>query len=143
MSYFVETLNEVLQEQNLRVCELAKKINIHPRTLSNLNKFNPTIPNALKIVDYFSSSLDYFERKTDVFKCKYKQDYKILFFANLRKEIREQNLTIEAFCKGTGVAKSSFDRWRSGTLPTYGNLLTICQFLDVSIDKLLGREYQI
>lgn len=69
MLYFVETLNEILQDKNISKLEFAKLINLPTGIIYNLKRYNPTIETALLIVDYFNSSLDYFERKNDTFHC--------------------------------------------------------------------------
>lgn len=83
MSQFVETLKDVLIEKNMTIKDLSKYLTIPERTLYDIKNYNPTIKTALKIVDYFSSSLDYFEQKHDIFLCNYIKTYKILFHENL------------------------------------------------------------
>ncbi len=142
MLYFIETLNEVLEDKGLSRAEFSRLININSGTIYNLKKYNPTIQNALLIVDYFSSSFDYFEKKTDKFNCSFNKDYTISFYKNMRVIKKEQNITKVKLCKDLGISHSSLDRWASGTLPTYANLISIADYLDVSIDKLLGRLWE-
>lgn len=142
MLYFVDTLHELLQERNLSIKSFSKEVGISDSTLYNLRKFNPSIKHALKIVDYFSSSLDYFERKSYVFKCKFNKDYKVNFFPTLRKELFNQHITVSKFCKDLSFSETSFDRWRSGVIPEYQNLVEIATYLDLSIDFLIGRNYE-
>lgn len=139
MSYFVETLNEILEDKNISKLELSKLIKIPEGTIYNLKRFNPTIENALLIVDYFSSSLDYFEKKTDKFDYEYNKNYKINFYINLRTIMKEQNITKVKLCDDLGISHSSIERWAKGILPTYANLVAIAEYLDCSIDKLVGR----
>ncbi len=139
MLYFVETLNEILEDKNISRAEFSKLINLKPRTIYNLKKYNPTIQNALMIVDYFSSSLDYFEKKTDEFNCSFNKNYKINFYSIMRNIMKAQNITKVKLCEDLGISHSSLDRWATGILPTYSNLIAIADYLDVSIDKLLGR----
>ena len=69
MIYFADTLNEILQDKEMSKLSLSKEIGIPMNTLYNMKIYCPTVYTALKIVDYFSSSLDYFERKIDMFEC--------------------------------------------------------------------------
>lgn len=143
MLYFVDTLKEVMKENDIASFrDLSEKVGIPVNTLYGLTRFNPSTKNALKIVDYFSSSLDYFERKSYVFKCKFNKDYKINFFPTLRKELFNQHITVSKFCKDLSFSETSFDRWRSGVIPEYQNLVEIATYLDLSIDFLIGRNYE-
>ncbi len=143
MSKFVETLNEVLREENISMRELGKEIRIPTSTLYDLKNFNPSLKTALKIVDYFSSSIDYFEGFIDVFKCKFEKNYKVDFYENFIKEIKSQGLSIAIVSEKTQIAEASFGRWKNGVLPNYDNLLELSKFLNCSVDKLLGRKYDI
>ena len=140
MVYFVETLNEILDDNLISVLKFSKLVDIPANTLYNLKKYKPTIENALKIVDYFSSSLDYFERKTDTFKCAF--EYKSDFYTCLRSEMRRQNITVVKICKDLNFSTTNFERWSKGMLPTYDNLIRISNYLDCSIDEILGRFYK-
>ncbi len=139
MLFFVETLNEILQDKNISKREFAKMINLPIGTIYNLKRYNPTIETALLIVDYFNSSLNYFEKKTDKFVYAYNKTYTIDFYRNLRNIMKEQNITKVKLCSDLGISHSSLDRWATGILPTYANLIAIADYLDCSIDKLLGR----
>ena len=128
MVCFVETLNEILDDNSISLLNFSKLVGIPATTLYNLKKYNPTIENALKIVDYFSSSLDYFERKTDTFKCTF--EYKSNFYTCLRNEMKKQNITIVKICKDLNFSNTNFERWAKGMLPTYDNLIRISNYLD-------------
>lgn len=139
MLYFVETLNEILQDKNISKLEFAKSINLPIGTIYNLKRYNPTIETALLIVDYFSSSIDYFERKVDKFKYVYNKKYSINFYSNMREIMKTQNIKKKSLCSDLGISHSSIDRWATGVLPTYSNLVLIADYLGCSIDSLLGR----
>lgn len=141
MSQFVETLKDVLIEKNMTIKDLSKYLTIPERTLYDIKNYNPTIKTVLKIVYYFSSSLDYFEQKHDIFLCNYIKNYKILFYENLIYQIKKQNLSQTKLCHDINISISCFKRWKHGVLPNYDNLITICNYLDCSIDEILGRKY--
>ncbi len=141
MSHFVATLKEVLLERKVTLRELSNKTSIPLRTLYDMGKFNPTIPNALKIVDYFSSSLDYFENKNSIFICSYNKLYTVEFYKNLIKELKIKKISQAKLCRDVGISESCFKRWKRGVLPTYENLIAIAIYLDCSIDELIGRNY--
>lgn len=144
MSNFVDTLKEVLCEKELSRREIAKITELkNSRLIYNLNNYNPKIETALKIVDFLGSSLDYFERKIDYFSCDYNKDYKINFFENLDKARKQQKIKVKTLCEETGIGESTYYDWKNGKLPQYENLITVANYLDCSIDELLGRHYVI
>ena len=140
MIYFVETLKEVLSDKGISLLQFSKDIGMPANTLYNLKLYNPTVDNALKIVDYFSSSLDYFERKCDTFKCAF--EYQSNFYECLRGEMEKQNISISKICKDLNFSYTTLERWAKGILPTYENLIRISNYLDCSIDEILGRFYK-
>lgn len=139
MSNFDETLKELLEDRNLSKSELSTIIGIPVSTIYNLKRFNPTVENAILIADYFSSSLDYFEKKTNELNYHYNKAYKINFYNNLRNIMKEQSIKKVKLCDDLGISHSSIERWAKGILPTYANLILVAEYLDISIDKLLGR----
>ena len=144
MSNFKETLKEILCEKNLSRREIAKISELkNARLIYNLNNYNPKIDTALKIVDFLDSSLDYFERKIDYFSCEYDKDYKINFFENLKQTMEEQKIKVKTLCSETGIGESTYYDWKNGKMPQYENLVLVANYLDCSIDGLLGRHYVI
>lgn len=141
MSHFVDTLQDVLLENNMTFKDLSRHLPIPTRTIYDLKKFNPTIQNALLIVDYFSSSLDYFEKRIDIFQCDFNKNYNINFYENLIKELKIQNISQAKLCREIHISQSCFKRWEKGVLPTYENLILITNYLVCSIDQILGRNY--
>lgn len=143
MSKFKETLNEILEDKEISYFKFAEMVGVPATTLYNQKLFNPSLNSALKIVDYLSSSLDYFEGKTDKIICSFNKDYIINFYENLEKELTRQNIYKKQLCRECGITYRTLKRWKNGTLPSYENLLKISNYLDVSMDELLGRKYVV
>lgn len=55
----------------------------------------------------------------------------------------KQKITINKICSDLGFSTTNFERWAKGMLPTYENLIAIVDYLDCSIDEILGRNYII
>ena len=54
--------------------------------------------------------------------------------------IADQNITAYRVAKETGISQGLMNEYKSGKkLPTLQNLLKIADYLDVSVDYLLGR----
>ena len=143
MSNFINTFTDILLEKGMTKTELSKLSGIPLGTLLGIGNSNPTVLTALKVVDFFNSSLDYFEQKIDFVNCKFAKDYKICFFNNLKNLLKCTNTSIKKFCKDTGIGRSSYYDWQNGTLPQYENLVITANYFNCSIDELLGRNYTV
>ena len=143
MSKFIETFKEYLSVNDISLNHFASESNIKISTLLNYPSNNPTVFTALKIVDYLNSSLDYFEQKTNYFSCEYDKDYKINFFENLKQTMKEQKIKVKTLCSETGIGESTYYDWKNGKMPQYENLILVANYLDCSIDGLLGRHYTV
>lgn len=59
---------------------------------------------------------------------------------NLFKTIEEKGLTKSQVAKDTGISSGNISDWQSGrSMPTAIKLDTLANYLDVSVDYLLGR----
>ena len=138
MSKFAETLNDLLIENNLNIASFSKCINISSTTLYDLKTYYPSLKTALKIVDYFKTSLDYFEKRTDVFEYHYNPDYKIDFWGNMQKF--QKSTPAYIICQSINISEPTYYKWKKGSLPTYQTLVDLANFFDCSIDELIGRK---
>ena len=63
------------------------------------------------------------------------------FWFNVKTELARQNITQKELCKRCGFNEGSFkNRISKATFPTIDEVYRISQFLDVSIDKLVGLQ---
>ena len=60
----------------------------------------------------------------------------------LLEEMEKQNISISKICKDLNFSYTTLERWAKGILPTYENLIRISNYLDCSIDEILGRFYK-
>ena len=63
-------------------------------------------------------------------------------FSNRLKQImRSRKISQSKICKATGIAQSTVSSYVCGVRePSVGNLILIADYLDESIDFLLGRD---
>lgn len=62
-----------------------------------------------------------------------------IFVENLESEMAKKNVTYYQISKNTNIAHSTFSKWKNRKAnPTIDTLLTVCKYLNVSADKLLG-----
>lgn len=62
------------------------------------------------------------------------------FYSRLRDICVEQRTSIYALEKATGASKGSFIKWRTSS-PSVDILIKIADYLNVSLDYLVGREF--
>ena len=141
LSNFVDTLKELLIENDLKQLQLAKKINVASSALTNYisGKQYPDISIAVKIADYFNCTLDYLfgleenNANKAFHSC---PEFNVRFkwlLEHFHKSINEIN-------EQTGIAKSALYYWRSGERkPTMDSIIRLAKFFDCSIDFVLGR----
>ncbi|MBQ7885167.1 MAG: helix-turn-helix transcriptional regulator [Clostridia bacterium] len=140
MTKFNETLLKIMNKQGLSAYKMAGMLDIKLSTFYDmLRSENIMLRNALRVVDYFGSSLDYFEKKTKTFYCDYKKDYKINIYESVKKYMAEKNVTFQRMCADLGMSRTNLTRWRDGDAPKYQTVVQMANYLNMSIDEFIGR----
>ena len=62
-----------------------------------------------------------------------------MFFTRLELRCQECNTRITPLVTAIGISKGNIAKWRNGTVPTGDILSKIADYLDCSVDYLLGR----
>jgi transcriptional regulator with XRE-family HTH domain len=62
------------------------------------------------------------------------------FYERLSEVCREKNTTPTTIAKSLGIATSAPVKWKTGTIPNGETLAKIADYLNVSVDYLLGRS---
>jgi transcriptional regulator with XRE-family HTH domain len=64
-----------------------------------------------------------------------------MFHENFSNILQQRGLKASQITKDTGIPGSSLSEWKTGVRqPSYDNLLRLADYLEVSIDELLGRQ---
>lgn len=140
MTNFNDTLLKVINEKKLYASQFAEMVDIRTSTFYDLLRSeNPTLKNTLKIVDYLNSSLDYFEKKTTTFHCKYKKGYKVDLVKSLKTYLKKNKVSYVKLCEDIGLSKANISRWKHGDAPKYQTVVKLANYFNESIDKFIGR----
>lgn len=141
LELFSERLNDLMAEQEISGEELSKRIGVAPSLVSRWRKSDTDkfLSSILKIADYFKCSLDYLCGREDEF---YPFDFINCppFYDRLRFVLREKGVTTYALFKNTKVKSSHLVGWKKGSEPKMTTLIAIADFLNCSLDYLVGRE---
>ncbi len=140
MSKFSERLKELMFDCGQMKSEaLASALKVAgPTVRSWMNgKRDVTLANAVKVADFFGCSLDYLAGLTDV---DHQVEARTLppFYENLRKVMAEQGVTRYQLAKNV-VADIFFTKWAHGGMPMLYTVCRIAQYMNVSVDYLIGR----
>ena len=135
-------INELIEEHNIDVEILAKAIGLNnPTMLYNWidEKYFPSKNYLIKICDYFACSCDYLLKRTDDYttvKTKKEVDFK----TQLAKFLSIKNISKYKLAKEAKINKSNVYSWfTKNTAPTTDMVVKLADFLNVSVDELIGR----
>lgn len=138
LSVFAERLNELMLENDLNATAVAKKLCVDKSAISRYlsAEIAPTMQN---IADLFHCSLDFLLGVSDNNIIK---DFKQCppFGERLEQVLKCKSKTKYALKKQTGISQSLLYYWTTGRFnPSIDNVVKIAEFLDCSVDYLIGR----
>ena len=129
----------VLEERGISIQDFCKMANVGKNAIYDLDKFNPSLRNILKMADTLSISLDYLAELSDKEDFELKS-YEIKFYENLTNLLQSFSITKDKFYKDLNLSTDAFTRWKKGAIPYFSTVVQIAKYLNVSIDELLGRK---
>lgn len=142
MSIFIERLREQLFEHNMTVEQLEIETSI---SSSNIYKWlrNESIPNldSLTLLSrYFKCSIDFLTGR--LIQNNYSPNNKSATFSiRLRTLINKTGFSNYKFANINNIPRTSLHHWLTGrSQPLMDNLIKLADYLDVSIDFLVGIE---
>ena len=141
MSKFAENLSALMSEHNLKAPALAKRIHTDR---SNITRYKqgkrlPLFQGFIALIEYFNVSADVLLGLVD-----FTADTEFLpvrsFGDTLRTVMAETNTTQYRIEQDTDISSSSMYDWLfNRSLPTVENLVKLAEYMDISVDYLLGR----
>lgn len=140
MNKFQESLNELLQDNNISRLKLANIIGVNSTTINGYfnDNFYPHIDIAIKMANYFKCSLDY------LFGLSYEKinnnSNKNSFIENFNNLLKEHKVSIARAMREMNMGETNYYRWKKGLIPKTSNLIIIVQYFDTSLDYLIGNK---
>lgn len=141
LSGFKNTFNELLRERNVSEREFAKQLNTLPSVVSEWkNKsIDIKLKSLIKIADFFECSLEFLCGRSAI--C---VDYSSKpcppFGERLAEVLKEVGCSSYKLLKNTAISPAQYHYWRKGTEPRLTSLGVIADYLEISLDYLVGRE---
>lgn len=136
-----ERLSELMNEKEISNKELANVLGVAIATVGYWKKGRNTmrLSQFIAIANYFNCSLDFLSGRSETVidfipkKCP-------PFYEHLRSILKSKNITRYRITTDTKVKSSHFVDWKNGSDPQIHSLIELADYLDVSLDYLVGRD---
>jgi len=141
---FCKRLNELISENNLKVEELQAYLNLKSPSLIYFwidGTYTPKLSYLNKLANFFKCPIDYLVGTIDDYD-EIKKDINLpQFDERLQKILIDKNLSKKFLTKqniiSSSLYRSIFERKSDPTIET---LIKLADYLNVSVDYLVGRE---
>ena len=138
---FGERLSEIIQERNITAKELANELGFSHRAINHWRKNERDIrlSNLIAISRYFNYSLEYLVGRAEI---NYKPTFKTLpkFSDSVRMVMKKRGVTSYKIRNETQFSGGFFNDWDKGTEPQLSTLIELANYLNCSLDELVGLE---
>lgn len=141
LTIFAERLSERMNELNLSSETLAKRIAVNISTINDWKrgKFLIVLSNLLKLADSLECSMDFLAGRTETI-LDFTPKACPPFYPHLCTILEKRNTTKYKLYKEKVVSRNTFDHWKNGIDPHIVTLCRLADYLDISIDYLVGRD---
>lgn len=139
---FHERLSELMIEKGVNTVSLASALGVSDETVRRWKNGQRDIllSQLVKLADYFQCSLDFLAGRSDAV-----LDYPVKemppFYDSLRAVMAEKGITRYKLVKDLPIYDGYFTNWKKGKSPNILTLILLADYLDVSIDYLVGRDH--
>ena len=141
LSKLSERLKELMFDHgNMKSEALAAEIGVMGTSVRNWinGTYEITLANAIKLADYFQCSLDYLTGLRENYETVFPRDLPP-FYLRLREVMRELGITRYKIAHSKNFSDSYFTNWASGEQPKLATVCALADYLNVSLDYLVGR----
>lgn len=140
---FSERLRELMYDcGDIKSERLGAEIGVSGQTVRGWCEGSQSISlsNLLKLADYFECSLEFLLAISDI-ECDYTPHPCPPFYEHFREVMKEKGITRYRMTKESKIKDSYFTEWSKGADPQLHSLVEAANYLNVSIDYLVGREH--
>ncbi len=136
-----ERLTELMLEKGISNKELAKALGVSLGTVGywKKGKNNMRLPQFIAIADYFNCSLDFLAGRSETFIDFIPKECPP-FYAHLKRILADKKTTKYRINGETKIKSSHFVDWKNGSEPQIYSLIELADYLDITLDYLLGRD---
>ncbi|MBO5955038.1 MAG: transcriptional regulator [Clostridia bacterium] len=142
MINFSQRLIELMEDFNINEKEIANHLEMDYVSMVYDWKNEiclPNFSNIIKIADLFKVNLDYMLGRTQNIEEVVSKEIPT-FSEHFKKILKIKNSSQYKLLKSNIVSRGHLNSWlKNGNLPSVENLVKIADFLNISIDELVGR----
>jgi len=141
MSTFNERLTELMQEKEIKSQQLADIVGVSVITVNDWKRGRCQIflSNAIKLADYFHCSLEFLMgRNDDYTHCIYLTCPP--FYLQFMKVLEKKGISTYSIRKNGSIGGGHLSNWKKGRNPLVATLIPVVEYLDITLDYLVGRE---
>lgn len=141
MANFSERIKELISERDISPKQLADAIGVAVSSVHRWQngKLQIYLSKLIKIADYFHCSLDFLTGRKEEY-VSYPGKICLPFPQRLRAVLQEKGVSTYKLRKETQVEGCYFYKWDRGSDPHIQTLIELADYLDITIDYLVGRE---
>jgi len=140
---FGERLSELmLYADNIKSDRLGEAVGVNGSTIRLwiTGSRNPSLQNAVKLADYFRCPLNFLFGRSDDEKLDFTPQPVLPFYERFVAILKERGKSWYKVSKDTKISKSNIQDWRDGREPLMPILIDIANYLDITLDYLVGRD---
>ena len=134
-------ITELLIIKEISNNTFAKSIGVNVSTVSrwkNSTKFM-RLSQIVKIADYLDCSIDFLVGRSDTV-LDFQPQKCPPFYAHLRELLTKKGISRNKINNETQIKSSHFVDWKNGADPHILSLIELANYLDITLDALVGRE---
>jgi transcriptional regulator with XRE-family HTH domain len=141
LSKFNERLAELMQEHEITSERLAVKIGVTGSVIRRwtYRDTNIKLSNLLRVADYFNCSLEFLLGRTEKV-LDYTPKPLPKFGRRFREIIMNRGVSSYRLRNLTKIKGSHIYKWDRGAEPRLSSLLELANFMNITVDYLIGRE---
>ncbi len=138
---FKASLGELMADKGLSPTGLGRAMGVNMFVVRKwlYDVRDVKLRSLVKIADFFGCSLEYLCGKTDVF-LSYEPRPLPPFASHIKTVLRECGKSSYRLLKDTRIAPSQYNEWLHGSTPKLTTLELLAEYLDVTLDFLVGRQ---
>ncbi len=136
-----ERLIELMTLQNLNNEALGSVLNVSGKTIGRWKKglYSIKLSNALKLANYFNCSLDFLTGRSENM-LDFTPKPCPPFYEHFRAFLSHKKISRNKINRETNIKSSHFVDWKNGSDPNIISLIELADYLDITLDTLVGRE---
>ena len=138
---FKETFNDLLKESEKTLDEIAADLHTSKSVISKWKNHTKDLKmkSLIKLADYFNCSVEFLCGNSRD-QLNYTPKECPPFCTYIKTVLASCKVSAYKLVKNTSISRAQFHRWSKGTEPLLTSLETVAEFLDITLDCLIGRD---